>query len=211
MIREGDSWVRYVPKVEAKVGGAVSPDGAEQIQCDFPGQYHMRNTGGMGPRGPGSGDGLCVFTSIEHSAIHQNVPELIGFQKWMMRKPGGGYPEKVDAMIDQFCKERGLAKPNYIQVQGPDLEVIRLACKTGRMPAVTYGVSPSGRYGGQRILHMVNAPHGSQAWFAVLDNNYIEPREGAYEWLSPQEFSRAYGSGWSVILLAPPPPPVPTN
>jgi hypothetical protein len=80
------------------------------------------------------------------------------------------------------------------------------------MPAVTYSFSPSGRYGGQRIAHMVSLVHADERWFCVLDNNYIGA--DAYEWLSPQEFARTYahgGQGWSVILLDPGPPPLPRN
>lgn len=201
-------------KAGATVGGKLAPDGKTEINCDLPGNLHMKNTGGMGPRGPGSGAGLCVFTSIEHSSHWQNVDALKGFQQWMTHKPGGGHPQKVDQMIEAFCKERGLAKPDYLQVEGKDLEILKLACKTGRMPAVTYGVSPSGRYSGKTIAHMVSLPHADDQFFCVLDNNYIEPREGAYEWMTPQEFLKAYtsgGGGWAVILLDPGPPPVPRN
>lgn len=203
-------WARS--PAEAKVGGSVSPDGQEEIQCDLPGGLHMRNTGGIGPRGPGSGAGLCVFTSIEHSAIHQNVPELLGFQKWMTTRPGGGYPEKVDKMISAFCKEKGVPVPRYLQVEGGDMEILKLACKTGRMPGVTYCWSPTGRYGGSKIAHMVNTPHASDEWVCVLDNNY--PGEDRYEWMSWSEFRKTFmgnGGGWAVILLSPGPPPVPTN
>lgn len=201
--------------IEAKVNGKVSPDGQE-IQIDLPGELHMKNTGGMGPRGPGSGAGLCVFTSIEHAAHWQNVPALIGFQKWMTSKPGGGYPEKVVKMIEAYCKDRNLPVPAYLQVEGKDLEILRLACKTGRMPAITYGVSPTGRYGGGRIAHMTNLVHAQGSVFAQLDNNFLDPKENAYEWMNEKEFLKAYtsggGGGWAVILLDPAgPPPVPRN
>lgn len=201
-----------LPWREAKVGGPISPDGQEEIQCDLPGELHKRNTGGIGPRGPGSGAGLCVFTSIEHSAIHQNVPELLGFQKWMTHRPGGGYPEKVDKMVSVFCKERGVPVPRYLQVEGGDMEILKLACKTGRMPGVTYCWSPTGRYSGKYIAHMVNIVHASDEWACVLDNNY--PGEDRYEWMSWSEFRKTFmgnGGGWAVILLPPGPPPAPTN
>lgn len=57
-------------------------------------------------------------------------------------------------------------------VEGSDLERLKLACRTGRMPGVTYAFSPTGRYGGARIAHMVNLVHADDQWFAVLDNNY---------------------------------------
>lgn len=191
--------------VEAKVGGFTSPDGGE-AQCPLPGEFHIKNRGGS------DGAGLCVFASIQHSAKWQSVPQLEDLFSWMFKHPGGGYPEKVDRMINQKCKEQNLPVPDYLQVQGSDLEVLRRACESGRMPGVTYSFSPSGRYNGQRISHMVSLPAVVGDWYGVLDNNY--PGVDQIEWLTEAEFKRAYtggSSGWSVILLEAPPPPVPRN
>jgi hypothetical protein len=203
-------WGPRQAPVGATVGGPIAPDGTE-IQIDLPGELHKKNTGGMGPGGPGTGAGLCVFTSIEHAALWQNVAQLQGFQRWMTSKPGGGYPEKVDRMIEAYCAERRLPKPSYLQVRGNDLEILKLALASGRMPSVTYSYSPSGRYGGMRIAHMVNLVHGDGRNWCVLDNNF--PGADKYEWMSTPEFLRAYtaGEGWSVILLSPSPPPPPRN
>jgi hypothetical protein len=76
------------------------------------------------------------------------------------------------------------------------------------MPAVTYHRSPTGRYGGRRISHMVSLVAAGEKWFAVLDNNY--PR--SIEWIEPEQFRDCYtggGSGWAIIPLKPGPPPVP--
>lgn len=141
----------------------------------------------------------------------QNVPALLEFPKWLIQKgiPGGGYPQKVADLIPQIAKDRGMPTPDYIQVEGGDLEILKLAAKTGRFPCVTYAVSPTGRYSGQRIAHMVNAPAAGAGgkWWAVLDNNYVGA--DAYEWMSESEFARAYAPGWAVILLNPGPPPPP--
>jgi len=189
--------------VGAKVAGTRSPDGAEEIHCDLPGELHRKNTSSRGR-------GLCVFTSIHHSAVSANVPALQEFPRWLITKGiPGGYPQKVADLIPKMCRERGLPEPEWIQVEGKDLEVLKVACKTGRLPAVTYSFSPTGRYGGQRIAHMVNIAHASDKWFAVLDNTYVGA--DAYEWLSPQEFSRTYAPGWCVILLAAGAPPPPRN
>jgi ketol-acid reductoisomerase len=130
----------------------------------------------------------------------------------MTKYPGGGWPEKVDKMIEKICTERKTSKPAYLQVEGADLEIIKLALKTGRMPCTTYSISPTGRYGGQKIAHMVNTVHMDETWAAVLDNNY--PGDDAYEWMDLAAYRRAYASGstgWTVILLANPPPPPPKN
>jgi hypothetical protein len=196
-----------LPAASSVVGGRISPDGKEEIACDLPGSEHLKNTGRVGPRGPGTGAGLCVFTSIEHCGRYQNESALIGFQKKMTYEPGGGYPDKVDAMIRKYAP-----KVNYIQYTGKDTTLLRLAVKTSRMVGVTYGYSP--RYGGP-IAHMVNLVHLTDKWACILDNNF--PGENSYEWMSPDEFDRRWvagspdKSGWAVILLNPPPPPAPHN
>jgi hypothetical protein len=186
----------------ASVNGPTAPDGTE-VQNDLPAELHVRNRGGS------DGAGLCVFASLKHSAIFQEVTPLKEIFEYMFSRPGGGYPDKVDRVIRDICKQKGVPIPPYIQVEGKDIEILKLACKTGRAPGVTYGFSPSGRYGGQRIAHMVTLLHADNKWFCVLDNNFPK----TYEWMTPQEFQRAYTAdgGWCVIFLDSGPPPVPEN
>jgi hypothetical protein len=179
-------------------GGRTSPDGAEEIQIDLPGTQQMKNTGGK------DGAGLCVFTSIEHSGRWQNVDSILGLQQKMTREQGGGYPSKVEKMLAKYCDGA-----QYLQYEGSDPALIKLALTTGRMPSVTYGYSP--RYSG-KIAHMVNAVHLTERWAAILDNNF--PGDTKYEWMSPNEFKKRWvsgGGGWCVVVLAPPPPPMPYN
>jgi len=179
-------------------GGRTSPDGTEEIQIDLPGTQQMKNTGGR------DGAGLCVFTSIEHSGRWQNVESILGFQQKMTREQGGGYPSKVEKMMAKYCDGA-----QYLQYEGSDPSLIKLALATGRMPAVTYGYSP--RYSG-KIAHMVNAVHLTEKWAAILDNNF--PGDTRYEWMAPAEFKKRWisgGGGWAVVVLAPPPPPLPVN
>jgi hypothetical protein len=72
------------PSISASVGGPRHADGTE-IACDLPGELHRANTSSKGL-------GLCVFTSIHHSAVWQNVPALQEFPKYLIDKniPGGG-------------------------------------------------------------------------------------------------------------------------
>jgi hypothetical protein len=194
------------PSISASVGGPRHADGTE-IACDLPGELHRANTSSKGL-------GLCVFTSIHHSAVWQNVPALQEFPKYLIDKniPGGGYPSKVTDLIPKASAAKGLPPPDYLQVESNDLEILKAACRGGRMPGVTYSFSPTGRYNRQRISHMVNIVHADDKWFVVLDNNYTG--SDAYEWMTPQEFLRTYSggqTGWAVILLAPPPPPPPFN
>ena len=179
-------------------GGRTSPDGAEEIQIDLPGSQQMKNTGGK------DGAGLCVFTSIEHSGRWQNVDSILGLQQKMTREQGGGYPSKVEKMLAKYCDGA-----QYLQYEGSDPALIKLALTTGRMPSVTYGYSP--RYSG-KIAHMVNAVHLTERWAAILDNNF--PGDTKYEWMTPAEFKKRWvsgGGGWCVVVLAPPPPPMPIN
>lgn len=183
------------------VGGPTAPDGRTQVICDLPVDQRTRNVGGR------DGLGLCVFSSIGHSARWQNERRLVNFQKQMRAEPGGGWPEKVDRMIEKYGKGT-----RYVQYEGGDPSILELALKTGRMPGVTYdGRDP--HYGG-RIAHMVNLVYIDKDKAAVLDNNFVEPAEQSIVWMSRDEFLsrwRGGGGGWAVVLLANPPPPPPLN
>jgi hypothetical protein len=196
---------RLQGEYEAKVGGPKLDDGTE-VDCDLPPALHVKNRGGS------DGAGLCVFASLRHSGQWHNEPVLTGLFEWMFSKPGGGYPDKVTRCIETYSREKGLPQPLYLQIEGDDLDVLKAACKSGRMPGVTYSYSPTGRYGGQRIAHMVTLVHADDRWFAILDNNY--PGENAIEWMDPATFLKVYTggrSGWAVIPLSPGPPPPPKN
>lgn len=181
------------------INGTKSPDGAVEVACELPMDQRLRNKGGR------DGSGLCVFTSVEHAGRWQNVPELIGFQSKMTRELGGGYPSKLDTMMKRYAP--GVA---YVQYEGRDMSILKLAIKTGRMPAVTY----DGRDGHYtfRIAHMVNLLYLDDSWACIFDNNFIE--DGEYVWMSTPEFYERWTSGhqgWAVILLAPRPPAPPKN
>ena len=181
----------------------ISPAGI-RATADLPISQHMRNTGGMGRGGPGTGIGLCVFTSMTHAARWANIVDLEGFRKWMESKPGGGYPAKVDAMLAAWCKEKGIAVPAYVQHTGGDDAILDLAIRTGRCPCVTYAGSDDFYSGG--IDHMVNLLHLDLERACILDNN----RPGFFIWMTRAEFLtrwRARGGGWAVVFLDAPPPP----
>lgn len=195
----------------ARVGGRRAPDGTE-VQVDLPGSQHLRNKGGSdSPRGPGFGSGLCVFTSAEMASNWAGEEALKGFRDWMTRHPGGGWPQKLDAMIARLCQERGKPVPDYVQVTTLDLPLIRRALAGGHMVSITYTRSPTGRYGGMRVAHMVNLVHADDKWFAVLDNNH--PGESQLEWMNEAEFRSACAtpSCWFVVFLRQGPPPIPRN
>ncbi len=196
----------------------VSPNGTRAI-ADLPTSQHKRNVGGI------DGAGLCVFTSFWHSCIWGDERAVFEFRDWMKRKPGGGYPEKFDAMLKQYCAEKGIPVPAYVQHTGGDDEFLRLALKTGRMPAVTYcGVDGKDSYGGEVVAHMVSLAHLDDKEAAIIDNNF----PGRWLWMSAQDFLCRWrgvqpngrpwyagrtpiGGGWAIVLLSPPPAPYPAK
>jgi hypothetical protein len=186
-----------LPAHEAFVhGGPVSPAGV-RATADIPTSQHIRNTGGS------DGAGLCVFTSAELSARWQNVPALDGFQQYMRRFPGGGWPEKLDRYIQSYCNSRGVPVPRYVQHTGGDEEFLDLAIRTGRMPFMTYGGKDNFYRGG--IYHMVNGAALTETEGAIIDNN----RPGVWVWMTRRELLsrwRDMNGGWAGVFLDPPPP-----
>jgi hypothetical protein len=191
----------------ASVGGNKAPDGTE-IHCDLPASLHRKNT-------TSRGQGCCVWTSIHHAAMWQNVQAYQEAPQWIQGKgiAGGAHSGSVAKQLPEMAKERGYADPpKFLNYEGNDLELLKIACRGGRCPAVTYSFSPTGRYGGSRIAHMVSLLHASDRWFAIVDNNHVGANQ--IEWLSPAEFKKTWtgmGGGWAVILLSGGPPPPPKN
>lgn len=178
-------------------GGPLS-DGLE-VAVDLPVSLRVKNVGGR------DGAGLCVFTSIMHSARYQNERALWDFQSKMRSELGGGWPEKVDRMIAKYAPGT-----RYLQYEGSNPEVLEAALKSGRMPGVTYNGHDS-HYGGT-IAHMVNLVYLDANAACILDNNFIGDNQ--LEWMTRQDFLQRWTggrSGWAVVLLAPAPAPVPHN
>jgi hypothetical protein len=189
-------WADYIDK-----SGTGVDDKSSEVMVHLPNSEHMENVGGS------DGAGLCVFCSVAHSSRWQSVEELQDFRDWMRKYPGGGYPSKLDTMIRKKCEEKGWPIPDYVQVEGFDPELLILALKSGRMPAITWGTDQ--RYGYRRISHMVNLVYLDSEKAAILDNNF----PGSYLWCTRDEFNKRHqmGGAWSVILMNPGPPPPPFN
>lgn len=182
-------------------GGPTSPDGAETVQVDILPNLRAKNVGGK------DGAGLCVFTSIMHSARDQCERKLWNLQHDMTQELGGGYPEKVDQMIKKYG-----AGTKYVQYEGADLAVLRAALATGRSPGITYDGTLDPHYSYRKIAHMVNLVHLSEKWACILDNNFIGDTQ--LIWLRPDAFKRTWmggRNGWAVILLEPAAAPIPRN
>lgn len=185
--------------------------------ADLPTSQHKRNVGGS------DGAGLCVYTSAWHAAIWQSVSDAYDFREWMRKRPGGSYPQKFDTTLQQYCKDKGVPVPQYIQHTGGDEQFLKLALKTGRMVSVTYcGVDTADRYGNAVIAHMVNLCYLDDEHAAILDNNF----PGSWLWMPAKEFLARWrgtqtngrpftirgtpvGGGWAIVWLASPPAPYP--
>lgn len=195
----------------------VSQSGTRAV-IDIPATLHLRNTGGMGPGGPGTGAGLCVFTSVEVAARWHCLPQIAGFQKWMTHKEGGGWPQKLDQMLKQFCREKGVKCPPYVQHTGGDPTFLEAVYRNRFMPAMTH-----------TQVHMVNGAHLDQAIGAIIDNN----NPAHWEWANRSLYLRTWGAvrsqdqplfprpfregilgdepGWVFAWTTSPPPPGPDS
>lgn len=188
------------------VGAYVTPEPAlksgEALHVLVPREWHVKNRGGS------DGSGLCVYASCRHTGLVQSDPVFTGMFEWMFKRPGGSYPAKLAKSIADYAKEKGLVAPKVLQVERmSDFSILQKACASGRLPGVTYSRSPTGRYGGARISHMVSLPHCDSATVAVLDNNY----PGSYEVMSLDEARKVGVLDWAVFLLSPGAPPPPIN
>ena len=209
--RERDEGERFAPRSMGPLtpaadlaglatGGSIGPDGKTEVTCDLPSDLLFHNTGGK------DGAGLCVFASLTYAAIYQNEQKLVGLFEAMKKERGGGYPQKVDAMIAKYGPGA-----RYVQYEGSDPAILKAALASGRMPCVTYnGHDP--HYRGS-IAHMVDLVcYDEQANLAAIrDNNFTGPSD--LVWMTCAEFLKRWkgDGGWAVVLLSPPPPPPPRN
>jgi hypothetical protein len=185
-------------------------------QVDYPASEWFPN---IGHRLDGAG--MCVFTSIEFSARWSNLEEFRGFRDWCANhtsanpqfRGGGGYPEKVDYLLTEYCKAKKIREPRFYQYQGSDPAVLDKVMQRGQMACVT--LFSSKRYPQPRIYHMVCCIHCDKKVMALLDNNQmkgegIPPIEvaGREETLRRIKLNGEY---WAFWWDAPGPPPCPKN
>lgn len=181
---------------------AAGPDGTEP-QIDFPDEHWLKNIGSRL-----DGAGMCVFTSFEHSCRWAGLDEFRGFRDWCATHyRGGGYPEKLQRLLDAYCQAKGLTPPQVIQYEGSSAEILDAALRNGYLPCTTLYRSP--RYGRGTIYHMVNCAHLDAARGAILDNNF-RPLEWADRETTLGRM-KLQGKLWVVVVLAYGPPPFPYN
>ncbi|HEX5273173.1 MAG TPA: hypothetical protein VFW33_21905, partial [Gemmataceae bacterium] len=147
------------------------------------------------------GLGCCVFRSIDYASWWQNVPELHRFPEWMVSSgiQGGGWPQKVDALIPKIATAHGVPAPRYVQYEGSNPAIIELALKTGRLPGITWQGN-----------HMLSCVYLGAEKAGILDNNAPDK----ISWYSRKDFLARWTApggkgGWVVVLLNHGPPPVP--
>jgi len=120
----------------ATLGGSTAADGTEAY-CDLPVELHRRNT-------TSRGQGCCVWTSIHHAATWQNVPAYQEAPKWIQehRIPGGAYPGAVERYLPEMARQRGASQvPAFLNYEGSDLELLKLACLTERIQPLSGGLT----------------------------------------------------------------------
>ncbi len=185
----------------------AGPSG-EDPQVDFPENEWIKNIGSKK-----DGAGMCVFSSFEMMMLWHGLEDFRGFRNWCAeRYPGGGYPDKLEKLLDAYCKAKGIERPQIIQYVGDNPAFLEQALSNGWMPCVTLSHSP--RYGSGSISHMVDAVHLTPSNGAIMDNNFKD-----YEWWpSKDKFMAAIkyrdpNNGrpvyWAVAVKAPGPPPIP--
>lgn len=183
--------------------GALESRPANNADVAFPvpPTYAIRNVGGR------DGAGLCVFTSINWAALMQGEQRLARFQAQMRAELGGGWPEKVDAMIAKYAP--GVS---YLQDESADWELLLAAVRSRRVPSVTYcGHDP--HYGKNTIAHMVNVIDATPERVVIRDNNFpakdvvLTAREFRDRWEGKRflvwngSSYQPVGGGWAVYLL----------
>lgn len=181
----------------------------EEPAVDYPEEEWIKNIGSK----LGDHAGMCVFSSFEMMMIWHGFEDFRGFRNWCAeRYPGGGYPDKLDKLIDAYCAAKHIDKPQIIQYVGDNPMFLQQAIENGFMPCTTLAHSP--RYGPNPISHMVNCVHLTDHNGAIMDNNFkdFEWQEGREQFLAKLKY-RDPNNGrpvyWAVIVVAPPPPPPP--
>ena len=188
----GQSWITDKPEWTTPSGRVI------YTMVDLPRDQHVKNI--AAPRG---GLGNCVWASMDMGARWANCLALIGIINKV--EYGGGYPQKVTKIVQQFGKGVEVA-----QYEGNDLAFVELALRTNRLPCTTFGYSS--RYGGAAsIQHMVVTVYLDSEYACVIDDNF----PGTWEWMTRAEYEWRFrhpnAQGWAYVLLWPPPPPIPTN
>ena len=183
--------------------GGPELDGVS-IACDLPPERHIRNVGGS------DGAGLCVDASVTHSADFHGLKQMLDFFNWCKKRPGGSYPEKLRQYITEYCKEKGVPEPEYIQITDGNVDFLEKA-SDGRIFLGTTYAGADGVLYRQPIAHMISLAYFSRKTkrAAILDNN----NPGKILWMSDEEFVKRWldmKGGWAFAWMAPPPPPVPT-
>lgn len=191
-----------------------------KAQIDLPGSQHMQNVGGS------DGAGLCVYSAVTMGARWHNLPDIFGLRKFAEGRPGGSYPEKLDADLKTYATRNACVIPPYIQHTGGDDTFLTLVLATRRMPGITYA-GADGFYEGA-VAHMVNCAHLDKTRGAIIDNN----RPGVWVTMTNTQLLNRWkglddngkplliamrqglriihvpvGGGWCFVWLGPPPPP----
>ncbi len=176
--------------------GNISP------QVDYPEDLWFKNIGSKK-----DGAGMCVFTAFEFSALWAGLEDFRGFRDWCAQNyAGGGTPDKLQKLMEAYCKHKSIPVPILKQYEGSDIAWLRQALANGWLPGVTLFHSSRKEYP-RLIYHMTNCANFEPS-FAILDNNFP-----AYEWFATAQAAQNaiedHGKYWGFAIVAPGAPPIP--
>jgi hypothetical protein len=135
--------------IGTKIGGSIAPDGRTEIACDLPTSLPPKTSAAAtapdSASSPASGTPRAGRTSrfSKTSRPGCDATPAADTRRRSTPRSSRSAPNAVCRRL-RTCRSRGR-----------DLDILNRACRTGRMPSVTYSFSPTGRYGGQRIAHII--------------------------------------------------------
>lgn len=173
---------------------------------DYPEDMWFKNIGSKK-----DGAGMCVFTAFEFSALWAGLEEFRGFRDWCAAKyPGGGTPDKLQKLVDAYCKEKNFKAPDIKQYEGTDVAWIKQCLRNGWLPGCTLFHSARYKGPGQQPLPIIYHMTNCAGEWCILDNNFPD-----YEWYAGEKAFEAavkdHGKYWGFCIVAPGAPPIPRN
>lgn len=171
-----------------QLGGAISPDGKTRIVIYEDSIQWPKNIAS-------NGLGCCTFRSLDYAARLQNEPRLVGLPETMKQDhvSGGGYPEKLDQLIQRYDPEA-----RYWNDTSKSVDILTRCWLSKRISCVDYNGHDPHYNGGIAHCVCVVAYDSANDWVAILDNNY--PSLAEIVWMGTKEFSKRWG-GWSYGLF----------
>lgn len=167
------------------------PETGRQVAIRVPPEIRQKNTGGS------DGAGLCVIASVTTAGRYQGVPGIDRLWEAAKQRPGGYYPEKLEALVGEILP--GEKFGSYV---GKDTKVVENLVRSGYVVGTT--TNTGAIYGGQPIHHMVDTVHLDESAAAIIDNNKPEVEI----WTDRSTYDERFvdgEEGWAFVWSRSPP------